>query len=403
MKKGKRIMAMLLSAALAVSVLPTAVFAAGAVSCAESGCGGTYDNSFCTKNDSHYQEATLNNGYYEIGNAGQLYWFANHINVNGGSNIIFNAKLTNDITVNKEVLDVNYNLSSNSSSFRSWTPINKMQRYGFIGTFDGCGYTISGLYNNAANDQMGLFGSLTEGGVIKNVTLKDTYFYSTSTLCSGIAGQNFGEISGCSVYASISSNNNSLGAIAGDNCGVISGCEFKEGNVSGNYRIGGIVGYNHKGTVSKSKCHGSVSGNYYIGGIVGDNEATVSECESLATSEISVNSSSNHLGGIAGDNDGRIENCINRMSITVTESNQVGGIVAFNSATGSITGCTNYGNITGASYIGGIASNNYGTVEKCGNEGSVTAKYGTRPSIVGGISGVCYIPAKFQTAIIRAR
>lgn len=58
MKKRKKLIALLLSAALAVSVLPTAVFAAATVSCAESGCSGTYDNGFCTMNDSHYQAAT---------------------------------------------------------------------------------------------------------------------------------------------------------------------------------------------------------------------------------------------------------------------------------------------------------------------------------------------------------
>lgn len=403
MKKGKRIMAMLLSAALAVSMLPTAVFAAGTVSCTESGCNGTYDNGFCTKNDSHYQAATLNSdGYYEIGNAGQLYWVAKYINTNYSEDFV-NAKLTADIIVNKNVLDDNYNLNSNSSSFRSWAPINTYYQNHFRGTFDGCGYTISGLYNNTANDHTGLFGIVSsDGGTVKNVTLKDTYFYSTADFCGGIAGANRGVITGCSVYASIIGNKNYLGAIAGVNYGTVTNCEFKAGNVSGISKVGGIVGQNGKGTVSKSKCHGSVSGSSYnssnyIGGIVGQNDdnCTVSECESLATSVISVSSSSNYLGGIAGYNSGRIENCINRMSITVTEQNTVGGITANNSkASSTVIGCTNYGTITGASYISGIVSMNYGTVEKCGNEGSVTAKYGNRPSTVGGITGVCYDSGK---------
>lgn len=340
-------------------------------------------------NDSHYQAATQNSsGYYEIGNAGQLYWFANYINVDGGSEYIVNAKLTADITVNKKVLDNNYNLNSNSSSFRSWTPINRTFYYGFKGTFDGCNYTISGLYNNGYNKEMGLFGILSmDGGTVKDVTLKDTYFYSTADHCGGIVGNNRGEISDCSVYASIGSNKDYSGAIAGVNYGTVTNCEFKEGKVSGNNNIGGIVGQNAKGTVSKSKCYGSVSGSQQIGGIVGKNDDTVSECESLATSVIS---GSYRLGGIVGLNNSRIENCINRMAISVTSDITVGGITAYNSGSEStVIGCTNYGSITGNEDISGIATRNYGTVEKCGNEGSVTAT-GSRAADVGGITGVCY-------------
>ena len=56
-------------------------------------CGGddhNYDNGFCVKCDA-YEPAVLKNGFYEIGNAGQLYWFAQQVN---GGNTAIHGELT---------------------------------------------------------------------------------------------------------------------------------------------------------------------------------------------------------------------------------------------------------------------------------------------------------------------
>ncbi|MDD7528433.1 MAG: hypothetical protein PUK04_03060 [Bacteroidales bacterium] len=72
--------------------------------------------------DGSYQPATDsdNDGVYEIGNAGQLYWFAALVNGTDGltQNLGANAILTADITVNTGVLNADGTLASNTSCFR---------------------------------------------------------------------------------------------------------------------------------------------------------------------------------------------------------------------------------------------------------------------------------------------
>ena len=63
----------------------------------------TYENGFCKACDA-YEPAVLNsNNAYEIGNAGQFYWFADKVNKEFYGNA--NAVLTADIIVNKNVLN----------------------------------------------------------------------------------------------------------------------------------------------------------------------------------------------------------------------------------------------------------------------------------------------------------
>ena len=118
---------------------------------------GENDNGFC-HNCGAYQPATLTTDkydidgndtkdeVYEIGNAGQLYWFANKVNTENATYGIANAVLTADITVNTGVLKENGTLADNVSGFDTWTPI-----YSYKGKFDGQGHTISGLYFNISD------------------------------------------------------------------------------------------------------------------------------------------------------------------------------------------------------------------------------------------------------------
>ena len=120
-----------------------------------------YDNNGFAK-DGSYQPATPTtdqydiNGdgtkdeVYEIGNAGQLYWFAALVNGTLESetkNTSANAVLTANITVNKDLLaSVNEDGTLiDGKTVVSWTPIGKDQNP-YTGTFDGQGHTISGLY-----------------------------------------------------------------------------------------------------------------------------------------------------------------------------------------------------------------------------------------------------------------
>ncbi|MCQ2216548.1 MAG: hypothetical protein MJZ31_11620, partial [Bacteroidales bacterium] len=125
--------------------------------------------------------ATLVGDYYEIDNAGNLYWFAAQVNAGQAT---INAKLTADIVVNENVLQPG-TFDLNGTPEKVWTPIGNYNN-DFKGTFDGNGHTISGLYNNAAYSYIGLIGYAT-GATIKNVVVKDSYLRGGSYV-AGICG-----------------------------------------------------------------------------------------------------------------------------------------------------------------------------------------------------------------------
>ena len=174
-----------------------------------------YVNGFCTEyelngvcnNQNHtnfigqhecngYQRATddNNDGVFEIGNAGQLYWFADMIIKNGA--VSAGAILTDDITVNENVLTANGELNPNLTNPRSWTPIGYPVD-SYKGTFDGQGHKISGLYFNDENTTyIGLFQNVDKAGKVINVGVVDTYF-SAKYFVGGICGGNSGTIENC--------------------------------------------------------------------------------------------------------------------------------------------------------------------------------------------------------------
>ena len=206
-----------------------------------------YVNGFCANCDvyqpaqkvskSHYPELVYKNeGFYAIENAGQLYWFANH--VNNDKNNYADAVLTADITVNKNVLNADGSLSSNNPNFRTWKSIgytNGNDALTYYGIFDGNSHFISGLYSfQGSIDNKGFVGH--GYGTIKNLGIVDTYFYghyNVGVIC-GYLEQ--GNITNC--YAvGYAGGSNYLGGI----CGF-----YKEGYITNNYydnticKLGGV-------------------------------------------------------------------------------------------------------------------------------------------------------------------
>ena len=100
---------------------------------------------------------------YQISNAAELYWFAELVNgkLTDGTaqNVAACAKLTENITVNSNVLNPDGTLNTaNSVSFTAWTPMGS-KNLPYTGTFNGDNHTISGLYfNDSSSDYVGLFG-----------------------------------------------------------------------------------------------------------------------------------------------------------------------------------------------------------------------------------------------------
>ena len=119
-------------------------------------------------------------GNYLIGNAAELYGFADLVN-NG--NKTANAKLTANIVVNENVLDANG--EANTGDFVQWTPIGNVF---YSGTFDGQGHTISGLYVSGNSYSVGLIGTVSGSATIKNLGIVDSYFNSSGNFLGSIVG-----------------------------------------------------------------------------------------------------------------------------------------------------------------------------------------------------------------------
>lgn len=291
---------------------------------------------FCGK----YQPAVLNgNGFYEIRNAGQLFWFAALIN-GDKSNADFeaqqkgaNAILLNDIDLEE----------------REWTPIGNYE----TGIFDGNNYTISNLRiskNSSGNaiSSQGFFGSVT-GGTIKNFTILGEV-KTTDYNVGGIAGSTSKDTILSNITANVDvTGNEKVGGIVGNNSGIITNC-YNNGNVTGVVELtGGITGFND-GSIIKCNNTGDVSSSYdFIGGIAGYNSGNIKLCSNSGN----IKSPGSYIGGIAGENltkymDALISNCYNTGDITSSydEDGYLGGIVGYNSYA-FVESCYNVGKIQG--------------------------------------------------------
>ena len=226
-----------------------------------------YDaNGFCIAHEGDYQPAALNaEGYYEIANGGQLFWFAQQVNEGGEGGRYLKAVLKNDIDLED----------------RSWTPIGTSggtNSQSFRGVFDGNGNTIRGLYVDAQRNALGLFGEVRKG-VVKDFTIygevklngKHNYVGGVIGSACGIEGDNGSTISGITSYVNVT-----LG----------------EGSHGSNH-VAGLIGYiNHNTTVDRCTWLGTLDLDIYraqdgVGGLIGKANAqyvgTISNCAAYGT------------------------------------------------------------------------------------------------------------------------
>ena len=134
---------------------------------------------------------------------------------------------------------------------KEWTPIgNSFQTYN--GTFDGQGYSITGL--NASS----LFGGIGESATVKNLQLVDVKLNESSGATAGIVVNNYGTIMACSMTGEISAYSFTSG-IANFNLGTIVACWFS-GTLKENEGYG-IVAFNY-GTITACFWDGNTTNGY---------------------------------------------------------------------------------------------------------------------------------------------
>ena len=209
-------------------------------------------------------------GVYQIGNDGQLYWFAGLVNGDSSicsdgisQNAAADAVLVNDIVINEG--NVSGCDGVKAEGWREWTPIGNTDD-GYTGTFDGSGHTISGLYVKKNEENVGLFGTLTGGAVVKSLGLTNSYVEGIFKV-GGIAGRisTGGSINNCYNMGTIKSatgDNSRIGGI----CGLVNGSDTGSNKIISCYNTGIII----------------CEGDGYTGGIAGINYGEVTDCYALS-------------------------------------------------------------------------------------------------------------------------
>ena len=236
---------------------------------------------------------------YQISTADQLKLFRDIVNGTGdqAQNRGAYAVLTANIDLNNE----------------PWTPIGNYTEGNQIyyeGTFDGGGYTISGLNVTGKFRCASLFGAV-KGGTIKNLTVAGnvSHNYSSTGLDCHVGG-----IVGSALDAATienCSNNCSVTGGSGDFIGGIAGSNINNARIIDCYNVGTITG-----TIIET------------GGVTGFNMGTISNCYNVGTIKMLHNS--NAVGEIVGNNVGTVKNCY---YLAGTNLNAVGQ----NNSNGNIT------------------------------------------------------------------
>lgn len=224
----------------------------------------------------------------------------------------------------------------------------------FGGTFEGGGYTISGVVLSAGSPVQGIFRYIQKSGLVQNLSV--------------------------SVSISSGEGKDTFGGIAGNNRGNIQNCKFY-GNINGKSIVGGIAGINEaEGRIGNCTSQGILNAQKYAGGIAGENFGILLKCsnqskvnttseeaalklediqlEQLDLNQLDKNTAplSGHTdsGGIAGYSGGILQSCYNYGTIGYPHMGyNIGGIVGRQS--GYINSCYNYGQVLGRKDVGGIA------------------------------------------------
>ena len=247
---------------------------------AKSGDHSWDDNGFCRYNDSHYAEPEQVNGVYQIENAGELYWFA--AQVNDGKITDADAVLTADITVNEG--NVAGCDGTKTEGWRDWTPIFGIH---YMGTFDGQGHVIRGLYfNDTRVGNIGLFSYLNKEGKIQNVGLENSYFRGVAYV-GGICAYSNGTIENCYNAGTITAEYDYVGGLVANNFGSIVNC-YNTGNITADKDTGGgVAAWNNSGgTIKNCYNSGTLTGGSMNGVVqINDKDGTVENCYYLSDSE----------------------------------------------------------------------------------------------------------------------
>lgn len=269
------------------------------------------------------------------------------------------------------------------SESSSWNMIgdDKSEETGFNGSFDGNGYTISGLHTEQSDEEIyGMFGVIS-AGTVRNLKLTNVSIEGHS-LAGGLCGINYGYIENCSVSGRIyllrKNNILSVGGICGNNYGYIENVSADITlRADGQVLTAGGIAANNEGLISNAYCKGRIRAeqrlentNAVVGGICGIN--TQGEVyNSSSDVEITSRAATGYVGGIAGImNSGKLSENSFDGKIFINSKREyesaayVGGIAGL-VPEGTVINSRTSGNIfvqTNRAYVGGVVGYNQNAV-----------------------------------------
>ena len=257
--------------------------------------------------------------------------------------------------------------------------------------------SVSGRIDSAADASIGGIVGINDGGAIfasGTMTEIEAHFNDSSQGVGGLAGVNYGMISGSTAGGSneaFSSGDASVGGLVGingantANTGIIvasSSSLHADGSIAG-----GLVGTN-AGAVESSFATGGASGQLYAGGLVGVVTAAGSVTMSYAGGSVGGDGASSVAGGFVGDNEGTISQSYTTAGVQAPFGGVAGGFAGTNNGTienaysmgnveaedaGGFVG-QNHGVIAAAYSLGGVSGTNVGGFAAF-NNGTVTSSY----------------------------
>jgi len=179
-----------------------------------------------------------------------------------------------------------YELTQNIvlSGANNWTPIGgspDVVNRRFTGSFDGKGYTITGLDIPNNNGYIGMFGNLY-GGTIKNVGLVGVNIVSSGNYVGGIVGYMTpgSTLENCFTTGSVEGGQYVGGVAGGSESGgsgsnpesIFQNC-YSTAAVKGTTSVGGIVGYLRGGISNGSSLSSKINYCYFTGTVEADSTA----------------------------------------------------------------------------------------------------------------------------------
>ena len=239
-------------------------------------------------------------------------------------------------------------------SGEDWAPIGTADHgktYGFAGTFDGRGYTVSNLTCGTAKDAkeyeaVGFFGVIAEGGTVKNLNVHINKIYTDYDLGSYI-------ISGGGLAGILEEN-----AVI-DHCSVSGGNQVISVNAGSKAAIGGLVGQMESGSLVANSWtdvglnYGTISmekADIYMGGICGRQAANslIANSASFGSVPGMLFEGTLYVGGLAGYTSGALYNCYTssltkaqKLSVAASEfaTTAIGHLIGASETGAALYGC----------------------------------------------------------------